>query len=1652
MKKIGIFDEKAQWFRVFKAMATPSKHVTALFILTVLPLFGAADAFAGSPFYLTAEHSFAAGEPPQVRLDYTVTDQPMLVRVLKPKNLESFLDGQLNLSRSYEEPVSELNPGHYFAKGVNAAESPLRLFRGMLDPDFRKSLQGTSFNKAIINVAQKPLVSVPQQILVAPPAGFQTIKESYLDLQNNGVNAHDLGWWFNQDSWSEQNYKVRKITLDPLPDGIYLLQAVQGKTEAQCLIQVSSLAVQVKQSSEQLLVRVITRALQPVSGARVSYRDARERWVMLPATTDAAGELRFNNPDGLLDGKLVVRVDAPGSDSPRTALTSTDFLPAQSKDDAVFVVTDRPIFKPGETFYYKGIVRKMNDGQLSIPSFQSGQADISLIRADGNATGLQGQSKLSEFGSFSGSFDLDEAQTPGLYRLLADIDHKPYGGEFRVRDYVKPSFYLELIEHSPVVTPGQPFKLKFRAKRYSGGAPQNARFEVFLYRKKFEAPQFVDEAGAGLTAGSDYSGSVKSATQLIQPQRVYSSIEERQQADNPGSAWDSAPGLAENGDAGFEFTVPGGDKDKPDQEWIYTLMVRAQDSAGSQAILTDNIYATLSEAQPAVRFNKTIAAVGEQDLKLQIQSSYADGRPAAQAGGVIDVLLEQPGAARQSLVKLSFTTDAQGRQELAIPALNAHGRLSAIATLETLDGRKLHHAADSQPATLIVAGNSGEAVADNQELELYTSSTILSPGEHAKVFALLPKDWGKGESGSIWETVAGTRIFDSRSVQAQGRSRWFEVSAQPEYGTGFYHTVTVPVSGGKYREQTLGFRIVPWDKRLNINILPEKSETEPLKPTRIKLEVKRADGSPAANTELSVSIVDRAVYAVQAEFRPGVFDFFYPLQRINLSTFYSDELQGYGYADLLRKPNFALSALKSQSKLAKKAMRDTAGWFPHVVTDAKGWASVDVNMPANVTEWLVTAIAGDREGRLGETTGGFRTVADVSVDLVGPQFLREGDETDLIVKLISHVAHPVKLAGKLLFTAPLQLISGGTSIQSELKANDEYRWPLRIAAQNRQGKAGLQVELAASEKKIRIGGAEEFEIPLRPAAMEQVYAGVQSRDTLKTEFPSDASVRKVRVQINSGLLGAALQAAEMLVQYPYGCTEQLAHSTIPNLVLMDLLARADVKPDQLGPLAKTLERAQQNAAIGLRKIIRNQKSSGGFSLWPGEADASLPVTLIALKALKFASDLNVEGAAVSYGKGMEWLAQQLGQNADISALTGGFVLAGLADVGELYDRPWQQQADFVKQVAGSATAPASDLIDALRIVKAYEAQDWHSFNQQFKDRFKLKSDLILRLQNSLDQIGTEQPVQPAGNQIALSEQLGFGFGLPSLMSAGMGTLNGLQALPPALELKLKKQLLQTQKNGYWVSTYDTAQVIFNTRDLISREAAALAQDNKAAARKLIAITKDGAQLGSLGRIPGGYLSTFTQIDDDADLSEIRLPGLKPDEVATSTITVDLPYASVDAVTSGLQVERSFRRITGKGSEPLDLTQALKPGDVVVSEVHVKRPADTQCCETASRFVVVEDGIPSLAEGQEADQTYLADAKIQPKEDSYWSSIKETQRYPDRIVRIARIEAGGEFRLYQVWRVARAGRASIAPARAFDMYHEAVRGNSKADEVIGGALN
>jgi uncharacterized protein YfaS (alpha-2-macroglobulin family) len=1624
------------------------KHVLSLLFISIVSLLAASSGYAGSPFYLTVEKSFSNTEKPQIRLDYTTTEKPMLVRVLRPDNLDVFLDGQFQISRSYEQPTTELNPGHFFITGLNTMESPLKATRDMLSPKFRSTFKDTAISKAIQNTTPGQIALPPEEIMHGPPRGFTVVRDTFIDLQYQGTAVNDLGWWFGDQSWSEHRYKIRKIELDPLPDGVYLIQVVQGKTEAQCLMQVSSLSVQVKQSTEQLVIRVIDRQLNPVTGATVSYRDSRGKWISLNKKTDQAGELSFSNPEGALDGKLVIKTLTVDG---RQALVDTDFLPTVTNDDSVYIVTDRPIFKPGETFFYKGTIRTFDKDHLSIPQFGENQARVSLIPFNGSLTDLQATVPLTPFGSFSGSFALEEGQAPGLYKLIAEIDKKPYGGEFRVRDYVKPTFYLELIDRSPTVAPGQHFFVKFRGKRFSGGIPNDMKYEVFLYRKKFETPQWVVESGGDLSAGTDYHGNIRSSSTLTEPKRIFSSVEGRiaEGKISPTNTWDSAPVMAASGEATYEFDIPNIGAAE-NEEWIYTLMVRAMDAAGSHALLTENIYQTLSEAQPAVRFSKTVARVGEKGLTISLRSTYPDGKPAAKAGGVLDVELEHNGSQAKNFVKLPFSTDDKGLCTLPLPELSQPGRLRAIAVLETLDGRRIAHPSTSQPAILVAGDLKGEAILDNPELELYTPSTILSPGEKAQVLALLPVNWGKSENGTVWETISGNRIFQTKSSPFQGRSRWFEVEAKPEYNTGFYHTVSVPLSGGKYAEQTLGFRIIPWEKRLNITIIPEREEAEPLKPLKVDFQVKNADGTPAANTELTVTIVDRAVYAVQPEFRPGIFDFFYPLPRLNLSTFYSDELQGYGYADILKKPNFKLGALKSQSKITKKSMRDTAGWFPHVITDSEGRASISVDLPANVTEWLITVVAADKNGRVGEMREKFRTVSDISLEVIAPQFLRQQEEAEIRISHVNHLAQDLAITSRVEVSGDAGLIAGGQEHEEALKiANQgEIVVPFTLAARGEKGAATLKIAVKTDEK-IHVGGPEEFDIPLKPSALKQVFTGDMKEDMLLTGLPESARITDVAIQVHSGLLGAALQAAAVLVSYPYGCTEQLVHSTIPNLVLMDLVRRAGIQREQLGPVGKSLEKAEKNAAIGIKKIRQNQKPNGGFGLWANDSDPSVEVTATALSALKFAKDLKIEGAESAFDRGASWLEEQVrdsNQNqadTNTSVLRDGYILSQMADSG-VYLQPYKRQIAYLEALQREENPSVLQLVYGLKIFAAYKDKSWGRLNERFKNT-TAKEQLIEKLKKALDHADFKARDTAVGDD-RLFEGLGFGFGIPYLASSAMGVLEELNALPPELENRIKSLLLSSMKNGSWVSTFDSAQVILNSRGILSKEAEAFAREKETKARKIRVFRKDGTELGELTRIPYGFSGSFADPGTAELLSQIRLEGLGTLEFVTSSVSANVPYATVIPKSDGFTIERQFLRLTAAGSEALDLSRPLQKGDVVISEVTVRRAPVRSHGSVQSQFLVIEDGIPSLAQAIDDDRTILADAQVKSADNDYWASIKQTQRYPEKTVRIAKVLAGGEMKIYQVWRVDFNGKATIPPAQVFDMYNESIQGNTGAQAL------
>ncbi|MBL0355554.1 MAG: hypothetical protein IPP72_01085 [Chitinophagaceae bacterium] len=109
-----------------------------------------------------------------------------------------------------------------------------------------------------------------------------------------------------------------------------------------------------------------------------------------------------------------------------------------------FLFTDRSIYRPGQTVYFKGIVIKKENkaaGSKVVPAFRS---TIQLMDANGQKLGELSM-VTNEYGSYHGTFKLPEGSLNGQFSLY---DSAANGNSyFSVEEYKRPKFSVEIKNH-----------------------------------------------------------------------------------------------------------------------------------------------------------------------------------------------------------------------------------------------------------------------------------------------------------------------------------------------------------------------------------------------------------------------------------------------------------------------------------------------------------------------------------------------------------------------------------------------------------------------------------------------------------------------------------------------------------------------------------------------------------------------------------------------------------------------------------------------------------------------------------------------------------------------------------------------------------------------------------------------------------------------------------------------------------------------------------------------------------------------------------------------------------------------------------------------------------------------------------------------------
>jgi tetratricopeptide (TPR) repeat protein len=243
--------------------------------------------------------------------------------------------------------------------------------------------------------------------------------------------------------------------------GAYVVVVSDDDLTSTTLLVVSDVEAIVKAAAgRQVFVWARNRATgQPEAGARVLLSTGSELFV-----EGVTGK----------DGVYVYQGDKPAR---RVLVLSgahaaaSEWEPGQTYAEGwqtkVHVSTDRPVYRPGQTVKWRGIFRRANGGGYTVPNGVEAQAV--LIDARG-AEAARTKVTCSDVGLFDGEFALDGEAPLGDWTVRIDVDNLTFTGPFRVLEFKKPEFSLEVVPGKPSYPTGEEVKATIRL-RYGFGGP-----------------------------------------------------------------------------------------------------------------------------------------------------------------------------------------------------------------------------------------------------------------------------------------------------------------------------------------------------------------------------------------------------------------------------------------------------------------------------------------------------------------------------------------------------------------------------------------------------------------------------------------------------------------------------------------------------------------------------------------------------------------------------------------------------------------------------------------------------------------------------------------------------------------------------------------------------------------------------------------------------------------------------------------------------------------------------------------------------------------------------------------------------------------------------------------------------------------------------
>jgi alpha-2-macroglobulin len=1023
-----------------------------------------------------------------------------------------------------------------------------------------------------------------------------------------------------EKSGNDYDWVTKEFKIDNPGVGAYIIEASsEGVVRTQMMI-VSGIATVVKSDDRRMVVFVADRRTgEAKSGADVAV--IKKDGTSLRAKTGDDGLASFDVKSG--DELPVI---ASWNDNAAAAdvyfYSGNDYA-----NNSVYMYTDRPVYRPDQTVYIRGIFRQRADGKYKLPD----AAAIKLTISDplGNEV-LKTEAKLTDFGTFSAEYKLGPEPPLGGYGISVQLQGNDYYSSFKVEEYRKPEYEITVSPVHDAVVQGEPLLFTLKAAYYFGEPVKAADVKYTLYRRLAYHYWF-----------QPYSWYYKSTSRMISWYGGYGD-----EVAKGGGRTD------ESGEMEIIFSDTASEQDMQ-----YTLVATVTEKGRREVNGEGAAEVKRGEFNLDVRTDRYMSSPGE---KVWITTTATDlhGKPVSRALSLSIYRIDWKDEKRteQKVFETTVETSANGEARTAFTP-DEDGYYHIVVS--GVDGRK--NIITGEAHLYVASGGGWRSYYSEGAIELILDRDRYAPGDEARLLI----NSSLGDVPALL-TFEGGSLLDARIVQLKGGAAYYTFKVTADFQPNTEISVCV-IKDNQLQQMNVTLVAPPEDKFLTVTISSDKSVYKPGEKAHVKITARDRDGNPA-DTELSLGAVDEALYAVAPEETQDIREFFYGPRVNGVDTQSSFSFYSYGdqpveapmamdamggRRDMLMKTAAAPEAAGLVQPEIRSYFPDNAYWGPHIVTGGDGEADVEFTMPDSLTTWRLTSRGVTRDTSVGETKYEVVARKNVMVRLETPRFFTQGDK-----QAITAVAHNYleteKEVHMILNADGIKLLeSNEKTVRIPAGGDVRVEWRAVVEAPR---DAWLTVKALTDEES----DAMQLTIPVLPhgtpaRASAAGEVGFSEKFTIAMPAGHVPGTQKLTLALAPSLTAGMFDALEYLAGYPYGCVEQTMSRFLPDVVIAKALQQSGHAP------AGKLTELPKMVKDGLDRLADMQHEDGAWGWW--KTDESNPyMTAYVIFGLVQARLADFEVPPRMFDRGVEALKMLLDKETDPDRKA--YLLFALAEAGK----------------------------------------------------------------------------------------------------------------------------------------------------------------------------------------------------------------------------------------------------------------------------------------------------------------------------------------------------------------------------------------------------